>query len=303
MQRCSSIRTGSSPPTRRPAASPAGSTPRCATCRSSPRTGTCRPTGSPTTSRSATRPRLLISPDHYVTRLLHANGVPLETLGAGGTPLTVGRAAGGLAGAVHPLGRLPRHAEPVLAGERARRDLRRDRAAVRGHRRRDLRPGRGDAGAGPTSGRGRCCSASASRCWPPRTTRATTWPTTRPSATTPRSRTRVLPTFRPDRYLEPGRTDWRGAGRRARRRGRHRHRRLQGLHRRAGGPAPALHRARRRLRRPQPRRRRHRPARPGRRRADLRGGPRGHGDSGARPRRCAATCCWRWRGCRSRTAW
>jgi glucuronate isomerase len=31
---------------------------------------------------------LLISPDHYVTRLLHANGVPLESLGAGGTPLT-----------------------------------------------------------------------------------------------------------------------------------------------------------------------------------------------------------------------
>ena len=109
--------------------------------------------------------------------------------------------------------------------------------------------------------------------------RATTWPTTRPSATTPRSRTRVLPTFRPDRYLEPGRPDWRGAGRRARRRGRHRHRRLRGLHRRAGGPAPLLHRARRRLRRPQPRRRRHRPARPGRGRADLRGGPRGHGDA------------------------
>ena len=31
---------------------------------------------------------LLISPDHYVTRLLHANGVPLQSLGAGGRPLT-----------------------------------------------------------------------------------------------------------------------------------------------------------------------------------------------------------------------
>ncbi|MFB2596182.1 glucuronate isomerase [Herbiconiux sp. P17] len=29
---------------------------------------------------------LLISPDHYVTRLLHASGVPLERLGAGGHP-------------------------------------------------------------------------------------------------------------------------------------------------------------------------------------------------------------------------
>ena len=31
---------------------------------------------------------LLISPDHYVVRLLHANGVPMEALGAGGAPLT-----------------------------------------------------------------------------------------------------------------------------------------------------------------------------------------------------------------------
>lgn len=30
---------------------------------------------------------LLVSPDHYVTRLLHANGVALESLGAGGAPL------------------------------------------------------------------------------------------------------------------------------------------------------------------------------------------------------------------------
>ena len=29
---------------------------------------------------------LLISPDHYVTRLLHAHGVPLEHLGVGGEP-------------------------------------------------------------------------------------------------------------------------------------------------------------------------------------------------------------------------
>src|SRR6185312_1955793 len=28
---------------------------------------------------------LLLSPDHYVTRLLHANGVPLEQLRVGGT--------------------------------------------------------------------------------------------------------------------------------------------------------------------------------------------------------------------------
>ena len=39
---------------------------------------------------------LLISPDHYVTRLLHAHGVALETLGAGGTtPSDGARAAWG----------------------------------------------------------------------------------------------------------------------------------------------------------------------------------------------------------------
>src|SRR5690349_201749 len=86
MQGCSSTRTGSSPPTRPPAASRGGFTPRCATCRSSPRTGTCRRSGSPRTSRSGISPPLLISPDHYVTRLLHAHGVPLEHLGGGGEP-------------------------------------------------------------------------------------------------------------------------------------------------------------------------------------------------------------------------
>lgn len=35
---------------------------------------------------------LLISPDHYVLRLLHAQGVPLDALGAGGTELTPAQA-------------------------------------------------------------------------------------------------------------------------------------------------------------------------------------------------------------------
>ena len=245
---------------------------------------------------------LLISPDHYVTRLLHAHGVPLETPrrrrhGTGR------RAAGGLAGAVHPLGRLPRDAEPVLAGERARRHLRGDRAAVRGHRRRDLRPGRRDAAPTRLPAAGAAASASASRCWPPPTTRADDLAHHAAIRDDAAIRTRVLPTFRPDRYLEPGRADWPelvdalGAAADTDTS------RLQGLHRGAGGPAAALHRARRRLRRPQPRRRRHRPRstrptpsgssrRPGRARR-----PR------TRRRRCAATCCWRWRGCRWRTGW
>src|SRR3954471_19825302 len=35
---------------------------------------------------------LFVSPDHYVTRLLHASGVPLEALGVGQGPLSEGRA-------------------------------------------------------------------------------------------------------------------------------------------------------------------------------------------------------------------
>ena len=31
---------------------------------------------------------LLVTPDHYVTRLLHASGIPLEELGVGGEPLS-----------------------------------------------------------------------------------------------------------------------------------------------------------------------------------------------------------------------
>ena len=246
---------------------------------------------------------LLISPDHYVTRLLHANGVPLDEPrrrrhrappdGARaawralcthwdafrGTPsrfwleseladifgVTV-RPSAATADAIYD-----------QVAETLRRPDFRPRALLRalrhrgaGHHRRPVRrpgPPRGH----PRRRRGRrpgCCRPSA------------------PTATW----SRAAPT---GREL----VDALGA------RGRHRHRRLQGLHRRAGGPAPVLRRARRRLRRPQPRRRRHRPAGPGRRRADLRGGPCGHGDAGARPPRCAATCCWRWRGCRSTTAW
>ncbi len=37
---------------------------------------------------------LLISPDHYVTRLLHAHGISLDSLGAGGAPLSPDAARG-----------------------------------------------------------------------------------------------------------------------------------------------------------------------------------------------------------------
>ena len=97
-----------------------GSTPRCATCRSSPRTGTCRaawiaedvPFGDPTS--------LLISPDHYVTRLLHAHGVPLEHLGAGGSAAVPDAARAAWRALCTHWDAFRGTPEPVLAGERAR---------------------------------------------------------------------------------------------------------------------------------------------------------------------------------------
>ena len=70
---------------------------------------------------------LFVTPDHYVTRLLHASGVGLDALGVGRGPADRGAGARGVAAAVRALGRLPRHAGAVLARGRAGGDLRRRR--------------------------------------------------------------------------------------------------------------------------------------------------------------------------------
>ena len=59
---------------------------------------------------------LLITPDHYVNRLLHAHGVPLAELGVGGRPADAERVPGGVPDPVLALARVPRHTRPVLAG-------------------------------------------------------------------------------------------------------------------------------------------------------------------------------------------
>ena len=125
---------------------------------------------------------LLVTPDHYVTRLLHAAGVGLDELGVGRGPLPEERARAGVAAAVLALGRLPRHAGALLAGVGAGGHLRRHAAPVGGDGRRDLRPAGRAAGRPTPTGPGRSTSGSGSRCWPPPTTRATTCPRT------PRSR-------------------------------------------------------------------------------------------------------------------
>ena len=50
---------------------------------------------------------LFVTPDHYVTRLLHASGVGLDALGVGQGPLSEDALARGVAAAVRALARLP----------------------------------------------------------------------------------------------------------------------------------------------------------------------------------------------------
>ncbi len=76
--------TGCSRPNRAPGRSPAGSThERARPADHLPARARPGPRGWPTTSPFADPVSLLVSPDHYVTRLLHASGVPLDALGVG----------------------------------------------------------------------------------------------------------------------------------------------------------------------------------------------------------------------------
>jgi glucuronate isomerase len=150
---------------------------------------------------------LLISPDHYVTRLLHANGIPLESLGAGGTPLTAGESRAAWQA-------LCTHWD-AFRGTPSRFWLESELADIFGV---TVRP-----------------SAATADAIYDRVAETLSRPDFRPRALLDRFgievlattdapaddlahhaairddtsvSTRVLPTFRPDRYLEPGREDW-----------------------------------------------------------------------------------------------
>jgi glucuronate isomerase len=152
---------------------------------------------------------LLISPDHYVTRLLHAHGVPLHRLGAGGTPLAPEQSRAAWR-------ELCTHWD-AFRGTPSRFWLESELSEIFG------------VTARPSAG-----TADTIYDQVAETLRR---PDFRPRALLERFRievlattddpaddlahhaairadagvgTRVLPTFRPDRYLEPGRPDWPG---------------------------------------------------------------------------------------------
>ncbi len=178
-------------------------------------------------------------------------------------PGSAGRGDGprGVAAVVHALGGVPRYPGAVLAGLRAGGDLRRVGAALGADRGHDLRPDRRPARPRRPTGPARCTSGSASRCWPPPTTRATTWRRTPRWPRTPPGPAGSIPTFRPDRVSRAGRSRAGPSGCDGSARqpdvdtGA-----LRRLRARAGGAPALLRRPRRDLRRPQPRRRPHRPA-------------------------------------------
>ena len=179
-----------------------------------------------------------------------------------------------LAAVLQPLAPLPRHALALLARARARRGVRRDRAAERGERRSDLRPDRGH------DRRARVPPAGPARPVPHRGTRHDRRRHVRPRPPCPARGDRPRGARDPD--LPPGRRRPRRELPLARRRRRsgtprgHRDGHLQGLRRSAAATAARVRGGGRAGHRPRARHRRHHAA--GRRGggADLRGGPRRH---------------------------
>jgi glucuronate isomerase len=152
---------------------------------------------------------LLISPDHYVTRLLHAHGVGLESLGVGGTPL-------GPDGARAAWRALCTHWD-AFRGTPSRLWLECELSEIFGV---TVRP----SAATSDEIYDRVAETLARPDFRPRNLLARFGIEVLATTDDPGDhlahhaairddetvRTRVLPTFRPDRYLEPARADWPG---------------------------------------------------------------------------------------------
>jgi glucuronate isomerase len=150
---------------------------------------------------------LLIQPDHYVTRLLHAGGIGLDRLGVGEGPLPPDRARDAwrlLCAHWHLLRGTPVRywladelagifditERPSAANADALYDRIADRLARPSHRPRALLTRFGIEFLATTDDPADDLAAHAALAADPAVT------------------TRIVPTFRPDRYLEPARPDW-----------------------------------------------------------------------------------------------
>ncbi|MGX6600566.1 glucuronate isomerase [Micromonosporaceae bacterium Da 78-11] len=150
---------------------------------------------------------LLIQPDHYVTRLLHAGGITLDRLGVGEGPLGPDRARAAwrlLCANWHLLRGTPVRywfddelagifgitERPSAANADALYDRIAEQLAEPGHRPRALLDRFGIEFLATTDDPADDLAAHAALAADPAVT------------------TRIVPTFRPDRYLEPGRPDW-----------------------------------------------------------------------------------------------
>lgn len=150
---------------------------------------------------------LLVSPDHYVTRLLHASGVGLDQLGVGGAGLSP---AGSRAA-----WRALCERWPLFRGTPSRFWLESELAEIFGVR---VRPSAATADAiydqvADVLGRPDFRPRALLRRFRIEVLATTDDPVDdladhRAIAADPAVHTRVLPTFRPDRYLEPARPDW-----------------------------------------------------------------------------------------------
>ncbi len=135
---------------------------------------------------------LFIIPDHYVTRMLYSQGIPLEKLGvpfhatSPGREMTAytgrDRSPQDLAIVLREFPPVPRHALRHLAGARTERSLRHPGKTLRRQCRPALRSHRRKAGHARVSARAACSSASTSKCCAPPTRPPIHWNPTRPSA-------------------------------------------------------------------------------------------------------------------------
>ena len=188
-RRALASRTGCCRPTRAPARSRAGCTTRSASCRSSRRTATSTRGCCSTTSRSPTRRRCSSRPT-TTSRGCCTPAASRSTRSASGrAELDRGgvarRRGGALCAHWHVFRGTPvRYWLEAELAEIFDVTLRPSAADGRRH----LRPARRRGWPRTPTAPGRCSSGSASRCSPPPTTRATTWPRTPRSPPTPRGR-------------------------------------------------------------------------------------------------------------------